>query len=103
MFSTMSQSPPRSCAAVLGVSNVRQLAPDFAGWSLDAVLPQVRCPALVLHGTEDEYGSRRHPERIAQGVAGPAQLELIPEVRHVPHREREAWVAQRVAAFLQAL
>ncbi len=77
------------------------LAPGFADWSLDAVLPQVRCPALVLHGVEDEYGSSRHPERIAQGAAGPVELELIPDVRHVPHKEREAWVAQRVAVFLK--
>ena len=76
------------------------LAPGFAGWSLDAVLPEVRCPALVLHGMEDEYGSGEHPRRIAQGVAGPAELELIPDVRHVPHKERETGVAQRVAAFL---
>jgi len=33
-------------------------------------------------------------------VAGVAQLEILPGVRHVPHREREAWVAQRVAGFL---
>ncbi|MEH6437854.1 alpha/beta fold hydrolase [Massilia sp. DD77] len=78
------------------------LAPAFADWSLDAALPGVHCPTLVLHGLEDEYGSRRQPERIAAGVAWPAELELIPGARHVPHREREAWVAQRVARFLGA-
>jgi len=77
------------------------LAPGFADWSLDAVLPRVGCPALVLHGSEDEYGSSRHPERIAHGVAGAAQLELIPDARHVPHKEGETWVARRVAAFLE--
>jgi len=78
------------------------LSPQFAGWSLQDVLPQVRCPALVLHGSDDEYGSRAHPEAIARGVGGPAQLHLLPDTRHVPHREREAEVARLVAQFLAA-
>jgi len=77
------------------------LSPGFADWTLEATLAQVTCPTLVIHGSEDEYGSLRHPRQIADRVAGVAQLEILPGVRHVPHREREAWVAQRVATFLQ--
>lgn len=54
-------------------------APGFADWSLAAVLPQVRCPALVIHGEDDEYGSVAFPQAIAAGgrigrVADPARL-----------------------------
>lgn len=42
------------------------LSPDFASWSLLPVLPQVKCPVLVVHGINDEYGSSRHPELIGQ-------------------------------------
>ncbi|GAB3429160.1 alpha/beta hydrolase [Massilia solisilvae] len=79
------------------------LSPEFAGWSLAPVLGQVRCPALVLHGSEDEYGSQQHPLAIARGVAGPVELQIMPAVRHVPHREQEAVVAARVTAFLATL
>jgi len=79
------------------------LSPAFRDWTLDPVLPKVHCPTLVLHGSEDEYGSPLQAQRIAGGVAGPSELELIPGARHVPHREREAWVASRVARFLAAL
>jgi pimeloyl-ACP methyl ester carboxylesterase len=79
------------------------LSPAFRDWTLDAVLPRVNCPVLVLHGGDDEYGSHLQPERIARGVSGPSELDIIPGVRHVPHREREAWVASRVARFLEAL
>ncbi|MFC3533266.1 alpha/beta fold hydrolase [Vogesella facilis] len=76
------------------------LSPAFADWSLQPVLPQVRCASLVLHGSDDEYGSRRHPEQLAAGLGGPVQLELMPAVRHLPHREQEAWVLARIARFL---
>ncbi|MBA5604879.1 alpha/beta hydrolase [Duganella sp. FT3S] len=76
------------------------LSPAFAPWSLDEVLPLVRCPALVVHGGDDEYGSTRQPERIASLLGGPAKLAILPGVRHVPHREKESTVVDRIATFL---
>ena len=79
------------------------LSPAFASWSLDQTLPQLRSPLLVIHGSEDEYGSPRHPERIVALAGAAAQLVLMPDTRHVPHREREAEVIERVSAFLQTV
>ena len=79
------------------------LSPAFASWSLDQTLPQLRSPLLVIHGSEDEYGSPRHPERIVALAGAAAQLALMPDTRHVPHREREAEVIERVSAFLQTV
>ena len=78
------------------------LAPAFADWSLQEVLPQVCCPTLVLHGANDEYGSSRQPQQIAGQVAATAQLEILPGVQHVPHREQPELVLQRIAGFLAA-
>jgi pimeloyl-ACP methyl ester carboxylesterase len=90
-------------AWVLGAWIDTWLAPEFAGWNLDADLRAVRCPALVLHGDRDEYGSARHPQRIADGVAGPAQTHLLPDCGHVPHRERAEVVLDLVARWLGRL
>jgi pimeloyl-ACP methyl ester carboxylesterase len=76
------------------------LAPGFAAWTLDAELREVRCPTLALHGDGDEFGSARHPERIAAGVRGPARVVILEGVGHVPHRERPARVLDEVARFL---
>jgi pimeloyl-ACP methyl ester carboxylesterase len=76
------------------------LAPGFASWSLGDALPQVRAPALVIHGTLDEYGSARHPEMIARSCAGPARLALMADTHHVPHRERPEEVVALVHGFL---
>lgn len=79
------------------------LSRAFADWSLDEVLPRVRCWSLVMHGSDDEYGSTAHPKRIARLVSGPASLQIMPGTRHVPHRERESVVVDRVAEFLSGL
>jgi pimeloyl-ACP methyl ester carboxylesterase len=76
------------------------LDPAFAHWSLARVLPGVRCPTLVLHGELDEYGSSAHPAMIARLAGGPARMELLAGLGHVPQRERPGEIARRVACFL---
>ncbi len=77
------------------------LDPAFAGWTLDAVLPDLRCPVLALHGIDDEYGSARHPAMIGERAGGPSQVDVLPGTRHVPHRERAPEVLDRITAFLE--
>lgn len=88
---------------VLGAWIDSWLAPEFAGWSLEPVLPRVTCPLLAIHGADDEYGSPRHPELIGRLAGGPTRVEVIPDTHHVPHREREAAVIDLVAEFLRAI
>jgi pimeloyl-ACP methyl ester carboxylesterase len=63
------------------------LSDEFAYWTLDAALQQVRCPALAMHGDRDEYGSIVHPQRIAGLIGGSATAKIFDECGHVPHRE----------------
>lgn len=76
------------------------MAPAFADWTLDPYLSRVRCPTLVIHGDTDEFGSVAFPRRIARGVQGVSQLEIIDGCGHVPHREQPARILSLVAAFL---
>lgn len=79
------------------------LSPAFASWSLAPVLPRVRCPALVLHGSEDEYGSACHPLLIGDLSGGQARVEILPGVGHVPHRDHPEQTVSLIAEFLAAL
>ena len=79
------------------------LHPAFTTWSLRQVLPRVKCPALVIHGIDDEYGSTKHPELIAELTAGPAQVEIMANTRHVPHREKESEVIEMLSGFTRSL
>jgi pimeloyl-ACP methyl ester carboxylesterase len=76
------------------------MSPAFTDWNLDAYLSRVRCPTLVIHGDADEFGSVEFPRRIARGVQGVSQLEIIAGCGHVPHREQPARILSLVADFL---
>jgi len=77
------------------------LHPGFAAWSLKSVLPQVRCPVLAIHGMHDEYGTGVHPEMIGELSAGPAQVAILADTFHVPHRECPEAVIDLVCGFLE--
>lgn len=77
------------------------LSREFSAWSLDRELPGVRCPVLAIHGDRDEYGSLEFPRRITHGVGGLAELAILADCGHVPHRERREEVLQLASAFLE--
>ena len=65
------------------------LDPAFRAWDIRAALPAVRCPVLVVQGTEDEYGTGAQVEAVAAGVAGPVWPLLLDGCGHSPQRDRE--------------
>ncbi|WP_114240421.1 alpha/beta fold hydrolase [Dyella sp. C9] len=76
------------------------LSPGFADWSLDADLKQVFCPALAIHGEQDEFGSALHPQRIAELSRGRSAFEILADCGHSPHREYPEVVAGLVQRWL---
>jgi pimeloyl-ACP methyl ester carboxylesterase len=76
------------------------LSPQFGSWSLDDLLPRVQCPALAIHGDRDDYGTVEFPHHIARRVRGPAQIAILDDCGHVPHREKKEEVLRRIADFL---
>jgi pimeloyl-ACP methyl ester carboxylesterase len=75
-------------------------SPAFDISAIQDRLPQVRCPTLVIHGAEDEYGSSLHPQIIGRGVSGRSAVHVLPGCRHLPHREQEEVVLALVADHL---
>jgi pimeloyl-ACP methyl ester carboxylesterase len=75
------------------------LSSEFESWSLKPDLPLVKCPVLIIHGAEDEFGSIRFPETICHHVGGPAEMHILSDCGHVPHRERREDVVGLIARF----
>lgn len=75
------------------------LSPAFAAWSLASDLPFVKCPILVVHGDQDEYGSVRFPEFICRHAGGPTEMHILKGCGHVPHREQEETMIRLVSQF----
>ena len=76
------------------------LDPQYSRWSLDSELAQVHCPALVLHGDSDDYGTVEHPTRILRNLGGPSRFILLENCGHIPHREQPARVLDEIQKFL---
>jgi len=78
------------------------LNPDFATWSIEALLPEITCPVLTIQGLEDEYGTIEQINRIVSAIPHLRRLEL-PQVGHSPHRDQPETVLSAVRGFLASL
>lgn len=79
------------------------LSPAFADWSLQQQLVKVVCPSLVIQGVADEYNCVRHSQLIAEQVSGTAELNIMANTGHFPHRQHKQAVLTRVSEFLCGL
>lgn len=79
------------------------LDPDFRRWNIEALLPRVTCPVLLIQGEEDEYGTMAQVSAIAHQVAGPVRSLVLAECGHAPHRDQRTRVMDAIASFVQDL
>jgi pimeloyl-ACP methyl ester carboxylesterase len=76
------------------------LDPAFRAWNLEAFLPAITVPVLVLQGTADEYGTAAQVLAIARQLGGPCEVELVDGAGHAPFRDAPDRVHARIAAFI---
>lgn len=76
------------------------LSPQFKNWSLMPAIKRVHCPLLAIHGDHDEYGSSAFPQFIARNSGGQADMLLLENCGHMPHKERTQEVIQATVELL---
>lgn len=79
------------------------LEPAFRNWNLEAFLPRISCPALLIQGDLDEYGTLRQIDAIDRQLAGPTTRLILKETGHSPHRDRPQDVVQAIATLIAEL
>ena len=79
------------------------LRPAFRRWNIEACLPRVRAPALVLQGDDDEYGTIAQVDAIRDQLGAPCQTLLFPDCGHAPHRNQPARTLAAMAAFVRSI
>jgi pimeloyl-ACP methyl ester carboxylesterase len=71
--------------------NCTWLLPDFIrGFNIEADVARIRCPITAIQGAEDEYGTGKQLDSIRAKTKGRAEIVLIANCRHSPHRDQKA-------------
>jgi pimeloyl-ACP methyl ester carboxylesterase len=63
------------------------LDPEFRRWSLEAFLPEVRVPTVVLQGADDRYGTLAQVDAIERGIGALCKRIVVEGCGHDPARE----------------
>jgi pimeloyl-ACP methyl ester carboxylesterase len=73
--------------------------PEYLDWDMRPVLRQIRCPALIVQGEEDEHATPQHAKDIAGAIPG-AELWLVEGARHMLPQENAEEFNSRLLQFL---
>lgn len=75
----------------------------FRVWSIERLLPAIRCPVLAIQGRLDTYGTEKQVVSITSKVSGWVESFLIPDCGHAPHLEQPERVLDSMAGFVDGL
>ena len=76
------------------------LAPEFRAWNIEAYLPAITAPVLVVQGDRDQYGTLAQVDAIERGVAGRFERLVIAGAGHAPHQHAGAAVVAAIRRFV---
>jgi pimeloyl-ACP methyl ester carboxylesterase len=79
------------------------LYPDFRSWNIEEYLSHIVCPALVIQGLEDQYGTMAQVEAIRKRSAGPVEVLVLPACQHSPQRDQPEAVLEAITRFLASI
>jgi pimeloyl-ACP methyl ester carboxylesterase len=74
------------------------LDPAFRSWNIEASIAKIRCPILAIQGHDDEYGTMRQVDGIAQ-LAPNVRVAKLAGCAHSPHRDDPEAVLVAVAQW----
>ncbi|MDG1914939.1 MAG: alpha/beta hydrolase [Crocinitomix sp.] len=78
------------------------LNPAFKSWNICDLLKQISCGQLIIQGQDDQYGSLKQVETIAELTCGKSTIFTPKNCNHAPHKENEKEILSKVTLFLTA-
>ncbi|MBN2040539.1 MAG: alpha/beta hydrolase [Spirochaetes bacterium] len=79
------------------------LDPDFKKWNIEEYLPDIKVPAFVIQGADDEYGTLKHMQSIELKSSGVVKTLVLDKCGHSPHKDQQKKVLQSIAAFVKEI
>jgi len=78
------------------------LDPRFRTWNIESFLDLIRCPVLVLQGSQDEYGTARQIEAIRARIPS-ASVIMLENCKHAPHWDQCEATLSAINQFLRTI
>ena len=75
------------------------LDPAFRAWNIEDELAAITCPVLAIQGADDEYGTLEQVHGIQRKIPA-AQIVVLAQCGHSPHRDQAAALSKEVAQFI---
>lgn len=76
------------------------LSYGFQFWNIEYLLPSIMCPALVVQGTQDQYGSAAQVDAIVAQTPS-AMPAMVEQCGHTPHQEQPQALLALMEGFLR--
>jgi pimeloyl-ACP methyl ester carboxylesterase len=77
--------------------------PAYTTFNLGPWLSDIRCPALIMQGEDDQYGVPEQVSDICAGIGPGAKPLLLADCAHIPHLEAPAVTLPAIADFMARL
>ncbi len=77
------------------------LHPDFKRWNIEACLPAVSAPTLLIQGEDDQYGTLAQVHSIQRQAGGPVETVVLPRCQHSPHVDQPADTLEAISRFVR--
>jgi pimeloyl-ACP methyl ester carboxylesterase len=74
--------------------------PESIAWDIRPLLSQIKCPALIVQGEEDEHTTPQHALDIAGSIPG-SDLWLLQGATHMLPQEKAAEFNTKILQFLK--
>lgn len=74
----------------------------FRDWNIKEDIQEIRCPSLIIQGTNDSYGSYKQVEGIWNAVRGIAAEVILPHTGHMPHLENPRELSDTIQTFIKS-
>ena len=74
---------------------------SFKHWDISKYLPNIKSPLLVIQGKDDQYGTLKQVETIADMASAYTESYTPSNCGHAPFKEQPARVLEKVVNFIR--
>ena len=78
------------------------LHPDFRSWNIEAYLPRIAVPALLIQGEDDQYGTMAQIEALERQLGGPVETAVLARCAHSPHVDQTESTLAAIVEFIES-